>query len=528
MRHLAVLALLRVAVVTPLVQPPRRGASALRRRALRRDATQDANSMERAPRAPAALSRRRLLGGAAAACIGAAVLADEPARASYAPSSAAVTSTPPQKKLSIDELSRLGEKKAKQREGALGSPNIDTILGELEASVEALNRQTLDLEAQIEKSAKDALPSFFRPPPSKEQTQSQAALAELKRLVETEMKEREAMIADVRARRQEIQLQLERQRAFEAELKRRNAVLKKLDAQPEWVNYASAAAASVISTCVMHPVDTVKTKMQTKESAKAAAQQAVDDEVFDGKAAVLLRDEPGLLDDVSGLYKGLLGNVVKEAPSSALYLGVYEVCKTALLATAFGAANPLLVYLLAGGVGEFCGSIIRAPSEACKTMTQTGIADGFGDALASIVAEKSRRDQVLLAWSSSLYRDVPMGAIQIAIFEGLKTFILQSPDIVFDVNTLQAEAALGALGGAIGAYVTTPTDVITTRIISDASGATEGQSVLDLGRSIVEDGGPFALLDGAAQRVLYWAPAIGIFLSCYCSIRQYVAFHFTF
>ncbi|EGB12555.1 hypothetical protein AURANDRAFT_18372 [Aureococcus anophagefferens] len=268
--------------------------------------------------------------------------------------------------------------------------------------------------------------------------------------------------------------------------------------------------------------------MQTKESAKAAAQAAVDDEVFEGKAAVLLREEPGLLDDVGGLYKGLLGNVFKEAPSSALYLGVYEVCKTALLGTAFGAANPLLVYLLAGGVGEFCGSIIRAPSEACKTMTQTGIADGFGDALASIVAEKSRRDQVLLAWSSSLYRDVPMGAIQIAIFEGLKTFILQSPDIVFDVNTLQAEAALGALGGAIGAYVTTPTDVITTRIISDASGATEGQSVLDLGRSIVEDGGPFALLDGAAQRVLYWAPAIGIFLSCYCSIRQYVAFHFTF
>ena len=87
---------------------------------------------------------------------------------------------------------------------------------------------------------------------------------------------------------------------------------------------------------------------------------------------------------------------------------------------------------------------------------------------------------------------------------------------------------LAVFGGAIGAYVTTPTDVITTRIISDASGATEGQSVLDLGRSIVEDGGPFALLDGAAQRVLYWAPAIGIFLSCYCSIRQYVAFHFTF
>jgi len=40
-----------------------------------------------------------------------------------------------------------------------------------------------------------------------------------------------------------------------------------------------------------------------------------------------------------------------------------------------------------------------------------------------------------------------MGAIQIAIFEGLKTFILQSPDIVFDVNTLQSEALLvGSVG----------------------------------------------------------------------------------
>jgi len=27
-------------------------------------------------------------------------------------------------------------------------------------------------------------------------------------------------------------------------------------------------------------------------------------------------------------------------------------------------------------------------------------------------------------------------------------------------------------------------------------------------------------LQGARARTLYWAPAIGIFLSCYCSIRQ--------
>ena len=32
----------------------------------------------------------------------------------------------------------------------------------------------------------------------------------------------------------------------------------------------------------------------------------------------------------------------------------------------------------------------------------------------------------MFAWTSSLFRDVPMGAIQIAIFEGLKTTLFCS------------------------------------------------------------------------------------------------------
>ena len=45
-------------------------------------------------------------------------------------------------------------------------------------------------------------------------------------------------------------------------------------------------------------------------------------------------DDGGFL----GLYKGVIGNVVKEGPSSALYLGVYESTKTRLLAS--GGAPP--------------------------------------------------------------------------------------------------------------------------------------------------------------------------------------------
>mmetsp|Transcript_27862 Transcript_27862/g.83603 ORF Transcript_27862/g.83603 Transcript_27862/m.83603 type:complete len:329 (+) Transcript_27862:404-1390(+) len=298
----------------------------------------------------------------------------------------------------------------------------------------------------------------------------------------------------------------------------------------------------------LFPIDTIKTRLQANKAVDTAGPDAkrspggpslplepltsnatdggggggavVDDDAHHHQGVM---EKTALLGEVKELYRGLAGNLVKEAPSSALYLGVYEIAKTALLGTAFGANNALVVYLVAGGVGELCGSVIRAPAEALKTMTQSGLADDFGAAAKMLATDGARRSTVVFAWSSSLFRDVPMGAIQIAIFEGLKTFILQSPDIDIDVNTLQAEALLGALGGLIGAYVTTPTDVITTRIITDESGELEGLSVVELGKAIAADGGVGALFEGARERSLYWAPAIGIFLSCYCSIRQYTA-----
>ena len=39
----------------------------------------------------------------------------------------------------------------------------------------------------------------------------------------------------------------------------------------------------------------------------------------------------------------------------------------------------------------------------------------------SVLGTAAGRENVMRAWSSSLWRDVPFGAIQLAIFEGLKT-----------------------------------------------------------------------------------------------------------
>jgi solute carrier family 25 S-adenosylmethionine transporter 26 len=142
------------------------------------------------------------------------------------------------------------------------------------------------------------------------------------------------------------------------------------------------------------------------------------------------------------------------------------------------------------------------------------------------LAQPDGRRNTVRAWASSLLRDVPMGAVQIAIFEVLKAYVIQRPDISFDTNTLQAEAAFGAIGGFIGAVITTPADVVTVRIMTrqqpqgrqSANEAPVG--ALEMAREIYATEGAAGFLSGAVSRGLYWAPAIGIFLSLYCSLRQ--------
>ncbi|CAK0872745.1 unnamed protein product [Prorocentrum cordatum] len=246
--------------------------------------------------------------------------------------------------------------------------------------------------------------------------------------------------------------QAKRELQLQEALKERQAQLKALEREPEWFNYLAAFVAAVVSTLVVHPVDTIKTRLiaarDTEESGKGAEAEPTD-----------------LLGNVQDLYKGVVGNILKEGPSSALYLGVYETAKSRLLLTSLG-STPLAVYLLSGAVGEFCGSIVRAPMEAVKSRVQTGMDASTLESAQIVVGTEAGRSKVVAAWSASLWRDIPFGAVQLAVFETLKTFIVESPDVQLDVDSLPVEALLGAIGGVAGSFISVPFDVVTTRIIT--------------------------------------------------------------
>lgn len=353
-----------------------------------------------------------------------------------------------------------------------------------------------------------------------------------------------------RAKNIEREKELVKAQNLRLQVERQEKNLRKLQNQPYWFNYFAAFVGATVSTVIMHPLDTIKTRLQVgmedeegikpdndrpwqsqtpqgglKQPGKLGGVAFVDMTASTTTTAKETSSLASKIGSIGDLYEGITGNLFKEVPPSAVYLGVYETVKYAL-SPKVAPAYLLWVYLVAGAAGETVGSVIRAPAEAVKSLVQSKAKDNALEAAKSVLGTPGGRLNVIRAWTASIGRDVPFGAIQLAIFETIKAFILNNPNIEIDSSTLFSEAIIGAFAGGVGAFVTNPTDVITTRIITqDTTGGEDEQGeaplgVIDMGKKIYREEGAGAFFTGWAARVGYWAPAISIFLTCYCSVRR--------
>ena len=303
------------------------------------------------------ISRRHAM---LAGLVPALVAVPQSARAAFGPSSAAVGSNPPLTKLDIEAYLALTPEKLAIRLSSISRDRQQRLVDDIASRLSDLKVGAMD---ELIRSLEEL----------KKETPSAAVAAEINTL-EASIKKASRLLA------------------LDKEIKAGAKRTARLDAQPSWVVYGSAALASVGSTLVMHPVDTYKTLQQTAGPAGPAAgetsreralhsgggggssggggdakggseQQAVVSEVVPGETAAGRVEIPPLAE----LYRGLLPNILKEAPSSALYLGIYELIKARLIGVSGSgitgplSSNPLLGYLIAGAVGELVGSVVSQP-----------------------------------------------------------------------------------------------------------------------------------------------------------------------
>ena len=121
---------------------------------------------------------------------------------------------------------------------------------------------------------------------------------------------------------------------------------------------------------------------------------------------------------------------------------------------------------------------------------------------------------------ASLAKDVPFAGLYWTLFEPSRqwleehTHIPHKAPVGIDMHTLTVNAIAGSTAGATAAAVTTPFDVVKTKLQTrDAQLARKG--TLDCLVHVAKTGGAKALFSGWEPRTLRTAAAYGILMSSY-------------
>ena len=228
----------------------------------------------------------------------------------------------------------------------------------------------------------------------------------------------------------------------------------------------AAYIASAVSSGIMFPVDTYKTRIQS------------------GRRGIPLAIEGGIFKLWSGVQFFILD------ANDAVYVAAYGLIKPALL----GPIDPtnvvavFAVLTLAGALGDAVGSVFRVPCEIVCKQVQTGrltSAQGSVVLLETVIdavrgnnaktadgsVGASVRRVVALSWIAVLCRDMPFAGLQIAFFDVYRSLFSFLDEAGW--STFSQRAVWGAFAGATAGFLTTPFDLLTTQVMLAAESAEE-------------------------------------------------------
>ncbi|KAH7860449.1 hypothetical protein Vadar_013542 [Vaccinium darrowii] len=249
--------------------------------------------------------------------------------------------------------------------------------------------------------------------------------------------------------------------------------------------------AGVVVETALYPIDTIKTRIQAAH----------------GGGKIIWK----------GLYSGLAGNIAGVLPASALFVGVYEPAKQTLLKI-FPENLSAVAHLTAGAIGGVAASLIRVPTEVVKQRMQTRQFASAPDAVRLIVSREGFKG-LYAGYGSFLLRDLPFDALQFCLYEQLRIgYKLAAKRDLSDPEN----AIIGAFAGALTGAITTPLDVIKTRLMIQGS-ANQYKGIFDCVQTIVKEEGPPALLKGIGPRVLWIGIGGSIFFGVLESTKRFLA-----
>ncbi|KAF0852777.1 mitochondrial solute carrier family 25 (mitochondrial S-adenosylmethionine transporter) member 26 [Andalucia godoyi] len=200
-------------------------------------------------------------------------------------------------------------------------------------------------------------------------------------------------------------------------------------------DFLAGVLGGCVAQIITHPLDTVKTRLQTPSFAMRYHSSTVN-----AMCKIPVRS----------LFSGLTPLLVGQAPASGLYFAVYELIKTAALMHLPDQCYAPIVHFVAGGIGDVVSSAIIVPTEILKLRMQTYDESNGAkrprmlQEARSIYATSGIRG-LYRGWFATCLRDGPYSAFQFLFYEYLKEWTfsaLQAP--VNPVRVLHGESRRGA------------------------------------------------------------------------------------
>lgn len=298
-----------------------------------------------------------------------------------------------------------------------------------------------------------------------------------------------------------------------------NAVTKGLK------NTLASGLAAACSKTILAPFDTIKTVQQHVEGGKSLG-------MFEAGRRITSR--PG---GIRNLYAGLGVSALGSMPSVGLYFGVYSYCKETIgpkLSQFYGSdrtdgEDPLcsegalktFTIACSAAIGNTVASCSRVPYEVVKQALQTGQYPNTFHAISSMWKEGGMRSFFPIGGVSiQMVRDIPYAIFTLLSYEFIKeNWVLKQRANAPINNRMARDMVAGATAGGIGSYLTSPMDVIKTRL--QTTGETSyGGSISACAMAVMEEGGPMAFLRGSVPRLMHKIPANGCFFVFYEFFRR--------
>lgn len=231
----------------------------------------------------------------------------------------------------------------------------------------------------------------------------------------------------------------------------------------------SGAFAGATTDIILFPIDTIKTRLQSKAGIQ-----------FSVKV-------------LANMYNGIGPALAASAPCAATFFGAYDSIQR-YLTPKFKEEHQPAVFVLAACGGNLAQSLIRVPFEVVKQRLQAGVDNTAMAAVASIMKTQGVRG-LYKGWGALAARDLPFDAIEFPIYEFFKTTLRKQ--LHRDLYPWETSVC-GSVAGGFTAAVTTPLDVIKTRIMTSPD---LYSSMSDCFVKILQNEGPTGLFAGVIPRV---------------------------